>query len=192
MSLRNCSRWLLLASGVALAAAAATWFLPSVDRWVSGMFAGFGVAGLFGAALAQYLPDPAHTGTRALNRRYLREFLPAMAGYVLALLLSVWLLKQVEAPALRALVALLPVPPIALAVRAVVRYIRDADELQRRIELEAVCIATALVSLGYLAAGFLQSAKVVDIDAAAAMIWVFPLTCASYGLAKVAVSRRYQ
>jgi hypothetical protein len=47
------------------------------------------------------------------------------------------------------------------------------------------------VSLGYLAAGFLQTAKVIDVPSGAAMIWVFPLVCLAYGLAKAAVSRRY-
>jgi hypothetical protein len=107
------------------------------------------------------------------------------------LLLSVWLLKQVDAPALRAPIALLPVPAVALLMRAMLRHIRDTDELQRRIEVESLSIATALVSLGYLGAGFLQSAKVIDIPSSVAMIWVFPLVCLVYGLAKCVVVRRY-
>jgi hypothetical protein len=115
-----------------------------------------------------------------------------MVGYVAAVFLSVWLLKRVDAPALRALIALLPVPAIALAMRAIVRRIRDADELQRRIEVEAVSIAAAFVSLGYLAAGFLQRAKVIDVPSSAAMIWVFPLVCLSFGVAKLVLGRRYR
>ncbi len=130
--------------------------------------------------------------TPALRRRYLQEFVPPMVGYVLAIFASVWLLKRVDEPSLRAMIALLPVPAIALAMRAIVRRIRDTDELQRRIELEAVSIATALVSLLYLAAGFLQQAKVIDVPAGDAMIWVFPLVCLTYGLAKVAVLRHYR
>ena len=114
-----------------------------------------------------------------------------MFGYVLAVFISVWLLKRVDVPLLRAFIALLPVPAIALAMRAIVRRIRDADELQRRIELEAVSIAAAFVSLGYLAAGFLQRAKVIDVPSSAAMIWVFPLVCVTFGLAKTVLSRRY-
>lgn len=138
------------------------------------------------------LPSTCDTATPALRRRYLREFLPAMLAYVLLVFTSVWLLKRIEEPWLRAVVALLPVPPIALALRAIVRHIRDADELQRRIELEAVSIATACVSLAYLAGGFLQAAKVVDIAADDAMIWMFPLVCLAYGVAKLAVSRRFR
>ena len=141
--------------------------------------------------LKSHLPAACASSTPALRRRYLREFMPAMLAYVLLVLASAWLLKRVDAPWLRAVVALLPVPPIALGLRAIMRRIRDADELQRRIELEAISIATACVSLAYLGGGFLQAAKVIDIDAADAMIWMFPLVCLSYGVAKIAVSRRF-
>ena len=112
---------------------------------------------------------------------------------MVTLFLSVWLLKRgVDEPALRALVALLPVPAIGMALRAIIRYIRDVDELQQRIELEAVSFAAAFVSMVYIAGGFLQLAKVIDIPSGVAMIWVFPLICGSYGLAKIAVARRFQ
>ena len=86
----------------------------------------------------------------------------------------------------------LPVAPVVLVVRALIRYIRDADELQRQIELESVSLATALVSMLYLAGGFLQMAKVIDIPSGAAMFWVFPLVCLSYGLVKTVVARRFR
>jgi hypothetical protein len=76
-------------------------------------------------------------------------------------------------------------------MRAIMRYIRDADELQRRIELEALSFSTAWVSLAYLAGGFLQRAKVIDIPSGVAMIWVFPLICIGYGLVKLAIARRF-
>jgi hypothetical protein len=64
--------------------------------------------------------------------------------------------------------------------------------MQQRIELEAVSFAAAFVSMMYIAGGFLQLAKVIDIPSGVAMIWVFPLICLSYGLAKMVVSRRFQ
>ena len=136
--------------------------------------------------------DHCDSSTRALRRRYLREFVPAMIGYLVLLVVSLLLLKRLEDEALRAIAALLPVVPIALVLRAIIRFIRDADELQRQIELEAVSIATALVSLVYMAGGFLQLARVIDIPSGAAMIWVFPLQCATYGLVKAIVARRFR
>lgn len=190
--MNSATRFLL--AGALLVACAV--LLPLVSPWpvpefASGLLYGMATGCVLGALIRWRMPEPCDTSTPALRRRYMREFLPAMALYVVALCISIWLLKRVDHVALRALVALLPVPPVAFALRAMMRYIRDADELQRRIEVEAVSIATACISLGYLAAGLLQQAKVIQLRADAAMIWVFPLVCLAYGLAKTAVARRY-
>ena len=186
------SHLLVAAIALGLMAFASSRLLPGVPGMVVGILYGIALGLAFGALMRRSLPEPCDTAPPALRRRYARELMLAMGAYVVVLFVSVWLLKQVEEPALRALLALAPVPPIALALRAMVRYIRDTDEMQQRIELEAVCIATAFVCLLYMAGGFLQAAKVIDIAAAAAMIWLFPLVCFSYGLAKLAVARRYR
>lgn len=164
-----------------------------ISEVVVGLLFGLGI-GLGLAALMRWrLPPPCDTAPASLRRRYNREIVLAMAAYALALVVSLILLKRLELePPLRAVLALLPVPPIAFVLRAMVRYIRDVDEMQQRIELEAVSIGTALVCVLYMAGGFLQVAKVIDVPSAAAMVWVFPLVCAAYGLAKALVIRRYQ
>ena len=80
---------------------------------------------------------------------------------------------------------------MCFVLRAFVRYVRDCDEMQRRIELESGAIAGLLVSAVYLAAGFLQTAELISVPAKVAMIWVFPLLCVMYGITKVFVSRHY-
>lgn len=116
-----------------------------------------------------------------------------MGAYVVAVLVTVSVLRAGGPDGtLRVLVALLPVPPIAFVLRAVVRYIRGVDEMQQRIELEAVSLATALVALLYMSGGFLQAAKIIDLPAAAVMTWVFPLLCFAYGVVKFLVVRRYR
>jgi len=192
---RRASSWGLLATAVVVGVAGLA--LPRLwpgllPAWLGPALFVVGLTLAFAALLRGQLPDGCDSASPGLRRRYTRELLLAMGAYVLILFASVWLLRHIEAPALRALVALLPVPPIAFALRAIVRYIRDSDEMQQRIELEAVCIATALVSLLYLAGGFLQTAKVIDIPAGAVLIWLFPLVCITYGLAKVVVARRYR
>ncbi|KAF1694175.1 hypothetical protein [Pseudoxanthomonas koreensis] len=187
--------WHLLCAAVVVAVAAA--LLP---RLLPGSIPGVLVAMLYLAALVlaftallrHGLPEPCDAAPATLRRRYTRELMLAMGGYALVLFASTLLLKRTEEPLLRALLALAPLPPIALAMRAIVRYIRDVDEMQQRIELEAVCIATAFVSLLYMGGGFLQAAKVIDMPAAFAMLWMFPLVCFAYGLAKLAVTRRYR
>lgn len=186
-------RWMV---GTALALAAFALVLP----WASGGRAPPGATAILLVCAAMMATlgllyrqtDACDVAPTGLGRRYTRELLLGMGLYVAVLMLSVWLLRQVDGIALRAVIALLPVPPVAYAVRAMVRYIRDADELQRRIELEALSIATAFVSMLYMAGGFLQSARVIDLPASAAMIWVLPLVCFCYGVCKALVARRYR
>jgi hypothetical protein len=173
-----------------LAAMGSQQLLPASD-FLQGVLYGAAFGSLLAAALRSFMPDACDQTTPRLRRRYQREFLPAMIGYAVLLFVSMWLLKRVDDHWLRAAIALLPVPPIALAIRAIVRYIRDVDELQQRIELEAVSVATAFVSLLYMAGALLQLAKVIDIRSGIAMLWMFPLVCLTYGFAKVALSRRY-
>ena len=186
------SRYFALSGGLLLAAAiACQQLLPALPDFLSGAMYGLAAGLLFAALVKALRPDGCDEVSPAAQRRYLRKMVPAMLGYIAAVFLSIWLLKRVDAPALRALIALLPVPAIALAMRAIVHRIRDADELQRRIEVEAVSLAAAFVSLGYLSAGFLQRAKVIDVASSDAMIWVFPLVCLAFGVAKLVLGRRY-
>lgn len=183
---------LLALAGLLLLAALVLPQLLTLPDKLQGLLYGLASGALLAALLRWRLRAACEVATPALHRRYLREFLPPMVAYVVVLFLSLWLLKRIEGPlALRATIALLPALPIALGLRAIVRYIRDSDEMQRRIELEAVSMATACIAMLYMSAGFLQLAKVIDIAAGIAMIWVFPLICLGYGLAKVVVSRRY-
>ena len=190
--------WIFVVIGLAALALAGAgrWLLSWPDDAV-GTWVGIGVGYLLGAALFLLVPrwwrqhcDDMYA--QPAGRRYLRALWPIMVGYSLTLFLSIWLVKRgIDSVPLRAVVAVLPVLPIALLMRAALRYLREIDELQRRIETEAIGIASLLVSLLFFAGGLLQKAKVVDIDAAVAMIWVFPLLCAIYGIAKMVLARRY-
>ena len=135
------------------------------------------------------------TKVRDVQRRYVRELLSAMAGYVAVLYASLWLLRnrgaEIGAP-LKAVLALLPMLPIAFAARAIVRVIRDSDELEQRIDLEAAAIAGLVVGLGYLTLGLLASAEVITLDGSAMAVWVFPSLCGTFGLAKWWTSGRFR
>ena len=162
-----------------------------------GMWTGIGIGYLLGALLFLLTPrwwrqhcDDMYA--QPAGRRYLRALWPALVGYSLSLFASIWLIKQgIASVPLRALVAVLPVLPIAWMMHAALRYLREIDELQRRIETESIGVASLLTSLLYFGAGLLQQAKVIDIGAGVAMIWVFPLLCLIYGIAKMILTRRY-
>ena len=193
-------RWMWIFVAIALgsfALAAAGRFLLAWPQGAIGTWVGIGAGYLFGALLFLLVPrwwrqhcDDMYA--QPAGRRYIRALWPIMIGYSLTLFASIWFIKRgVESVPLRALVAVLPLVPLALMMGAALRYLREIDELQRRIETEAIGIASLLVALLYFAGGLLQKAKVVDLDAGMAMIWVFPLLCAAYGIAKMVLARRY-
>ena len=190
--------WIFAAIGLgALALAGAGRFLLAWPDGVVGMWAGIGAGYLLGAALFLLMPRwwRSHCDdmyAQAAGRRYLRALWPAMVAYSLSLFASIFLIKRgIESVPLRAVVAVLPVLPIGWVMLAALRYLREVDELQRRIETEAIGIASLLVSLLYFAGGMLEKAEVIGMDAGMAMIWVFPLLCGTYGIAKMILTRRY-
>ncbi|QDH71605.1 hypothetical protein [Marilutibacter alkalisoli] len=130
--------------------------------------------------------------TAAVSRRYLREFIPAMTGYVVVLLASVHALRAVDSPLARAAIALLPVIPIGFAARALLRFVRDSDELQRRIQLEAFALASLVLTLGAFSLGLLGRAVLQPLDGATVLIWILPLYALLYGVFAAVTSRRYQ
>jgi hypothetical protein len=162
-----------------------------ISDWVLGLLTGFGVGGLLAAAMLWWLPDTSDAVPKQLSSRYRREMLLPMAGYVLAVFAFKPLLHRTDSVPLRVLVSLLPALFVLGVMRAFVRFVRDSDEMQRRIELEAGAVAGLLVSAGFLAAGFLQSAELIAIPAKVAMLWVFPMLCFAYGFTKVVIARRY-
>jgi len=185
----------LLVLALAIVCGAASWAAVRFD-WpltdhVRGMLGGFGVAGIFAALLLWWSPETCDAVRPGLARRYYRELAAPMVAYVVVMLVWKRLLDLVGDGTLRVLVALLPAAIVLWMMRVVVRYVRQSDEMQRRIELESIAIAAMLVSSAYMAAGFLQTAKLIDVPAKVAMLWVFPMLCMAYGVVKVVIARRY-
>lgn len=127
--------------------------------------------------------------------RYTRRLVVAMAVYMALLFGSILGLKSFAAEwpvAVRALMALLPVLPVAYVGKAFIAYLGECDEMIRRIELEAVSLSSLIVGLLFLAAGFLMQAGVFTLGGGTVAIWVFPLLCGMYGLTKWLAIRRYR
>ena len=143
-------------------------------------------AGLLVFAVA--MPLMIHAGralmrerSRAVERRYVREFTPAMIVYMLVML-YVWpLQKAMEAGWLKVATALLPVLPIAWVIVASIRYALGSDERERRQKLEALAIGVAIVSVVSMALGFLVAAKVIVVDVGLALLLVYPAVCLAGG-----------
>lgn len=130
---------------------------------------------------------------RKVHKRYLREFLPAMAAYVALIIVSGVLSSRVESPLWRVMLVLLPLLPILFAIRAMVRVVRDQDELERRVDLESFAISAMITGFGFFTFGLLLGAGLGwKVSGQAVAIWVMPCLFASFGLAKPLVMWRYR
>jgi hypothetical protein len=129
---------------------------------------------------------------RTVHRRYLREFFTSMGTYVALIALYGVLVPRLPTSPWRFVLAIAPLLPVIGVIRAVVRLIRDEDELERRIDLEAFAIAAMVTGFGFFSYGLLLSVGAFPMAPAFLVaILVMPCLFGSYGLAKWAVSRRY-
>lgn len=124
-----------------------------------------------------------------VQKRYFKEFGISMGFYVVLLLASVEILTNVELPkAAQIVVTLIPVIPTIFVVIAVMRALRDSDELQQKIQLQAVtfsAIVTGLITFTY---GFLENVGFPHLPS----LFIFPLMLALWGIGAGIFARNYQ
>lgn len=123
------------------------------------------------------------------GRKYLVEFGSAMVAYTLVLFASIYLLGQgADESIWRIPLAAAPMIPMALALWAFLRQLNRMDEMQRRIQLNAIALAAGAVGMLTFAWGFLELVGFPSLPT----IWVFPLMIFLWGAAGLITSRRYQ
>ena len=98
------------------------------------------------------------TGDVARSRSYLRDFLPAVLGYLLVLALVVALGDLDGTSPWRFAWALLPVLPLLWMVRAVARHLRRTDEYQRLLTLEGLAVGFVVAMVTAVTCAFLELA----------------------------------
>lgn len=89
--------------------------------------------------------------------RAVLELVLAITFYVVILIISLKALTHIENQSLKVLVSLLPVLPVILVIWVIIRQFIRFDELQRKIQLQALAISflgTAFLSFSY---GFLEN-----------------------------------
>ena len=121
-------------------------------------------------------------------KTYMVQFMGSMMLYTLVLMFSVPLLKSLGESPWRFLVAMLPMVPIVMGLMAFLRFFREMDELQKRIQLDALAfsfVTTGLLTFSY---GLMQNAGFPQVS----FVAVFPLMIGLWGLGSVMASRRYQ
>lgn len=118
---------------------------------------------------------------------YLRRFTLGLLAYGVALFMSRILLQGALEQPWQTAAALLPMVPATGLCVVIVRQVRRMDELQRRVQVEALALAfagTALITFSY---GFLESTGLPKLS----MFTVWPLMAALWVGALLLVRRRY-
>lgn len=127
--------------------------------------------------------------TKGADRRYLIEFGGAMVAYMIVLVASIALFNNMDpGSGWRIPLALVPMVPVVFALFAFVNYFGRIDELQRRVQLEALAFAfggTALLTFGY---GFMQVAGFPQVS----WFFVWPIMAALWLIGSVLANRRYK
>jgi len=112
-------------------------------------------------------------------KRYYKEFSIAMGFYIVAVIASVSVLNKFTLPqSAQIVITLIPVLPTIFVVIAILRALREGDELQQRIQLQAVtfsAITTGLITFSY---GFLENVGFPPFP----IIFVLPMMFLLWGL----------
>src|SRR5262245_45869071 len=122
-------------------------------------------------------------------RDYVVQFGSAMAAYAAVLLASTLYIQGAHpASPFRELIALLPVIPTVFALTAFVRFLGRMDELQHKLQLEALGFAFGAVGILSFAYGFLENIGFPHVS----YIWVLPAMVAFWGIGGIVASARYR
>lgn len=122
-------------------------------------------------------------------KRYAREFMIAMTAYVVTLIVSISILQRFEfAKFWQILISLIPAVPVVFVVVAMIRALKDSDELQQRVQLLATAFAAALTGLITFTYGFLENVGFPKFPT----FLVFPMMIMIWGISLGYFSRRYQ
>ena len=123
-------------------------------------------------------------------RRYRRDIGVALVFYVALVMGAALAIRHLAPPQWLVIVlALAPVAPALMMLRAYLVFVRSSDEFQRRLQSEAVAIAAAITLFASFAYGFLEEwADFPHVP----MIWVFPVFSFVFGVAHLVIWRRYK
>jgi hypothetical protein len=123
------------------------------------------------------------------GRRYIVELGASIAAYAAVLVLSITILVDYPPPAAwRPLIALLPTLPATSICWVILRQLHRIDELQRRLQLEALAFAFAGTALMTFSYGFLEGAGCPRLS----MFTVWPLMAVLWVVGLFINQRRYQ
>lgn len=125
----------------------------------------------------------------SVSKTYTRAFLTAMIAYAVVLVVSSALLQNSPSDAWwRIPLALTPIIPIFFALRAFLRFFHRIDELQKRIQLEALALSFGVTCVVAFSYGLLQYAGFPTLN----WTWVPACMLVFWGIGTTIATLRYQ
>jgi len=122
-------------------------------------------------------------------KRYYKEFFISMTFYVILLIASITVIENFNLPqAIKIIVVLIPVIPTIFVIIAIMRALQDSDELQQKVQLNAItfsAITTGLITFSY---GFLENIGFPSFPT----IWILPIMFFLWGISLGYFWRKYQ
>lgn len=125
---------------------------------------------------------------RRATVRYMRDMAIAGAIYVACVFAAAMAVRQLDPPQwAKILLALIPLAPALLMLRAYLVNLNSMDEFQRRMQTDALLITTGVVVFGSFAWGFLEEwAGLPRVG----MLWVFPVFSMLFGIVHMVIRFR--
>jgi hypothetical protein len=119
----------------------------------------------------------------------MKEFFSSMIAYAVVLIASVRVIKTFElTEPLKSIIALLPTIPIVFVILAIMRALRESDELQQKVQFNAImfsAVTTGLITFSY---GLLENVGFPPFPT----IWILPIMFMLWGLSLAYFWRKYQ
>jgi hypothetical protein len=120
--------------------------------------------------------------------KYAAMVLVSLVLYSAALVVSLTWLKAGIDGLWKYVVAVLPVLPALGVPFAVIRQCHAMDELQRRIQLEALAFGFTAAAIATFTYGFLQNAGLLEVS----WVWIWPVMAVCWMVGQLVVRRRYR
>lgn len=127
---------------------------------------------------------------RYTEKQYRRHSVLLMSLYVVFMFLEWPYARGAASLPLKIVLALVPTLPVIVLLWLMAKRVMSSDELQQRLHLMALSIATGVVAALSMLGGFLAAAGAIHLDGDI-LIWVFPALCMSYGIASMVFRKRY-
>jgi hypothetical protein len=122
------------------------------------------------------------------RRIFRKEGLTALALYSVTVVASIFAIEKFPLHGWKIPVAVAPILPALLFVRAVLSFLGRCDELQARIHLQAFGFAFAGTAILTLTYGFLENAGLPNLN----WVWVWPIMGTLWLIGAAVAKKKYQ